>query len=105
MSGHNQFKPGDLALVIDASIESNLGMVVELIRKTSDSKITLPDGERVGNPEMKVCWVVVADGLVTTNKLKPEPFMVKYAAVPERCLMPLRGDFSHEQQKSREVLP
>lgn len=100
---HN-FKPGDLALVIDAAIESNLGMVVELIRKTSDSTITLPDGGKVGNPEMKVCWVVAADGLVTTNKLKPDPFKVKYAAVPERCLMPLRGDFAPEQQKSREVV-
>lgn len=99
----HQFKAGDMALVIGASIESNIGVVVELIRKTTDPVIRLSDGRRVNNPENEICWEVSADGLVTTNKLKTIPFKVKYAAAPERRLMPLRGDFATEQQKSREL--
>lgn len=99
----NQFKAGDLALVVSASHSDNLGKVVELVQFTTDEIIVLQDGGQVANPKMLACWEISAESLFATSKLRPEGFSTNRAAIPERNLMPLRGDFAPDQQKQNEV--
>jgi hypothetical protein len=85
------FKPGDLALVISGGF---MGETAELIR------FVLP-GE-----------VVVSPGTGKKYQFRPAAgiggwmcrFREEWAIKHEKNLMPLRGDFTHEQQKSREVV-
>jgi hypothetical protein len=89
--GH-QFKPGDLALVINHTYAPVVGTCVELISRhfvgpvdrtnPMDPGVYEKDG---GEP----VWVVSEDK----------------AIVWEKWLMPLRGDFAPEQKRAREVQP
>lgn len=100
---HN-FKPGDLALIINAQYAENLGKVVELLRFDNSEKIAIPEeGPRcyMPNPSLVDCWVVRGD-LVGHSTLRGAITCV-VGGCPQSCLMPLRGDFAPEQQKSREV--
>lgn len=99
----SKFKAGDLALIVRASIDENLGKVVELVGWSDESEIVLSDGGRVNNPSRLRCWEVSADQLIATSMLFPDGFTTKRGAVPEKNLMPLRGDFHTEREKSREV--
>lgn len=102
---HN-FKPGDLALIASSSkgISPNIGMAVELVMKLrTNDYFNLPDGRRAVNkgPE---CWMVEASGLFATT-IQAGPIDLGGISLVQEChLMPLRGDFNPEQQKSRKVL-
>lgn len=101
-----QFKPGDLALILGSSkgTSPNIGMAVELaIRLRTNDFFNLPDGRRCVNkgPE---CWMVEASGLVATTIQAGRKDLGGISLIEERHLIPLRGDFAPEQQKSREVM-
>ncbi|MBS7559948.1 hypothetical protein KHO49_16520 [Pseudomonas sp. RC4D1] len=101
----HQFKPGDLALIVSSSkgTSPNIGMAVELVIKlrTNDC-FNLPDGSRAVNkgPE---CWMVEAPGLSAMTLQAVHIDLGGISLVQERYLMPLRGDFTPEQQKAKEV--
>lgn len=102
----SQFKNGDLALIIgsDKGTSPNIGMAVELSLKLRTNDVfSLPDGRRAVNrgPE---CWVVEASGLLASAYNIGRADLGGIALVEERHLVPLRGDFQPEQQKSREVV-
>lgn len=99
----SQFKAGDFALVVSATQAENLGKVVELVRFANEEIIVLQDGGKVANPKMLACWEVAADALVATSVMRPEGFTTNRAAIPERNLMPLRGDFEPLQQQAKAV--
>ncbi|WP_312910969.1 hypothetical protein [Stutzerimonas nitrititolerans] len=87
---NNQFKPGDLALALSGHF---MGRAVELIRFVMPGDIvTSIDGKRsyVFRPSSGRPGWHVAVGEDSTIE-------------HERNLMPLRGDFQPERQKSREV--
>lgn len=101
----SQFKPGDLALIVGSSkgTSPNIGMAVELVIKLcTNDYFNLPDGRRAVNkgPE---CWMVEASGLVATTIQTGRIDLGGISLIEERHLIPLRGDFAPEQQKSREV--
>lgn len=101
----SQFKPGDLALIAgsDKGTSPNIGMAVELTLKLrKNDSFSLPDGRKAVNrgPE---CWVVQADGILAAVYNTCFMNLGGIALVQERYLMPLRGDFVPEQQKSQEV--
>lgn len=101
---HN-FKPGDLAMIVNARNADNIGKVVELVRFDSSEKIALPeDGPRSfsPNPTRIACWVVRGD--FAAHSTPRGAINCAVGACPQSWLMPLKGDFSPEQQKSREVL-
>jgi len=94
----SQFKSGDLALVVATKTGLNIGKVVTLDRM-------ILAGERIELDDMILN--VVEDGwLATGDLLASFPIgvkQVKQHGFRTKCLMPLRGDFAPEQQKSREV--
>jgi len=98
------FKAGDFALVVSATQAENIGKVVELVRFSNEEIIVLQDGGKVSNPKMLACWEVAADSLVATSMMRPEGFTTNRAAIPERNLMPLRGEFEPLQQHAKAVL-
>jgi len=95
---HN-FKPGDLALVVGFTKSSSLlGKVVEVSQRICPGHTFKgPDGMdrllRGTNP----CWIVVGENIVSIDGNRG------WAAVCEHNLMPLRGDFAPERQKSQEL--
>ena len=100
------FKPGDLALIASSSkgTSPNIGMAVELVIKLrTNDYFNLPDGRRAVNkgPE---CWMVEASGLFATTLQEGRVDLGGICLVQERHFMPLRGDFTHEQQKAKEAV-
>jgi len=103
---HN-FKPGDLAMIIGATkLTDQIGVVCELVQ-------FVRDGDEYQTPNNNLCqarlsaWIVVGDsvsGRYLERKTGKEVRTPGQALVSEKFLMPLRGDFAPEQQKSREVV-
>ncbi|UZZ12428.1 hypothetical protein NDO41_08115 [Ectopseudomonas mendocina] len=95
----NQFKPGDMALVIASAFQENNGCQVELVE-------FVPHGSMISsvlteqdfyNESGEGIWYVIGRVVNPQLELAGESFF------RERQLMPLRGYFEPEQQKAREV--
>ena len=106
---NNKFKPGDLAIITNARhATENIGRACELVAAIQPGQTYRePDGRLcTANPEIgEQGWLVVGADVVgrrlTEFGVVPTP---GHALVLERWLMPLRGDFQPEQQKSWEVM-
>jgi hypothetical protein len=98
---NNQFKPGDLALIVGANtLVQNIGKVVELSTFVRDSDIYVgPDGNVYRHSDAD-CWVVRGEGVQFWTE---EGVYDGFGLCEPRHLSPLRGDFQPERQKSREV--
>lgn len=90
----HQLKPGDPALLLIGVGPLGAGSVVELIKRIgAGTEVDLVGG---GKAECLECsWVF-------SHLHIPAPGM---AFAPERLLMPLRGDFIPDQQKTKEAEP
>lgn len=99
---HN-FKPGDLALIIKSiKRPENIGKACELLAfMVPGDRVEFEfNGRRViTHIGEKPAWLVAGDGVVGSNG------DVGFALVKPGNLMPLRGDFSPEQQKAKEAEP
>jgi hypothetical protein len=98
----HQFKAGDLAIIIGAfNVPSNIGKVCELVERLAPEQVSQwvdpNDGTRIQNATDHPGWVVIGDGLSSVFAT------AGWVLAVERHLMPLRGDFSPDLQKSREV--
>lgn len=98
---HN-FKPGDLALIADRRAgEANVGRVVLLIESLGSPAVYFWMGVEYRNTKGSQVWVIEVQG---------DPLETRHNTTATRgpiCeykLMPLRGDFTHEQQKAREAV-
>lgn len=88
----SQFKPGDSALLLVDIAHVLSGSVVELdSRWPAGTPMKLVGG---------VSGICAEDSWIFTHASIAAPGL---AFAPERLLMPLKGDFAPEQQKSREV--
>lgn len=95
----SKFKAGDLALVVGSDYPENNGCQVELVAfVTHGSHISSVRTEQdFHNVSGKGLWYVVGRVGNPSLELAGESFF-------EECqLMPLRGDFQPERQKSQEV--
>jgi len=98
----NNFKPGDLALIINSRNSENIGRVVTVtgFAKSGDFIPTEAGRTFVSRDDC-----IVVDGKIIVSK--PSSPEVKHTvskhAFRRGWLMPLRGDFAPEQTKSREV--
>lgn len=99
---NHQFKPGDLALITAAA---NFGRVAMIIYgHMGPDRIELPSGRFQLIPEGVMSWQIEAEGLVGTM-LNGRQVIVGCMAYSSKWLIPLRGDFTPEQQKANEVEP
>ena len=100
---NHQFKPGDLAILVQATREDNIGKTVELVRFSDDRWIEYgDDGRTADNWRLLRCWVI--NGEITTDQdFEGENITLSQAVAMECHLMPLRGGFFPEQQKAKET--
>lgn len=96
----SKFKAGDLAMLTDPD---NFGTTVELVSfHVGPHQINHPEGHFQTIPAGASGWIVRADAIVSKNILGDFSH-VRELAFREKWLMPLRGDFQSERQKSQEV--
>lgn len=98
----HQFKPGDLALVVACKIPELIGKVVELVEMIPAGGTTKTGDREWENKTNDAAWLVTGPGLLcltVKGNVEPDTF----TSIAERKLMPLRGDFQPERQKSQEV--
>ena len=100
---NNQFKPGDLALIVGAnSMFQNIGKACELIQLVEMGELyTAPNGVLYQHAD-SACWVVTGDGLCRWFE-DGSIEQSDWGLCEPRHLRSLRGDFQPERQKSREV--
>lgn len=100
---HN-FKTGDLALIVACPLVPVLvGRCVQLVECVGAGCDSFSSHGPWFNRGDSNAWVVEADGLVsltTGGSLVEHPC----CCIAEKYLMPLRGDFAPEQQKSWELI-
>lgn len=102
---HN-FKPGALALIINSGAPENIGKTVRLV------EFVAPHGDKfvregvMFGPRSQDTWIVESlDGSKSLFRgYIQRNIMVSSGPCRQKWLMPLRGDFTPEQQKSREVI-
>ena len=95
---HN-FKPGDLAII---TFGLNGGCCVSLISFHDKGRVILQNGMYTDAEGQE--WRVEGENLVARAGIDDSLIPVKDGLIHQKYLMPLRGDFTPEQQKSREVL-
>ncbi|KAA3536640.1 hypothetical protein FOM00_11935 [Pseudomonas sp. ST1] len=98
----NQFKPGDLALIVGAHMTpDNVGKVCELVEFLAQEQISTwrepHHGMVIQNGDVHAAWVVIGAGLASCFGLSG------WALVDQTHLMPLRDDSVRENQKSKEA--
>ena len=97
----SKFKAGDFALIVKGSASSiNVGRTVRLIECLGAPAIYDWDGRQYKNTRRVAIWVIEVDGKPLVDRFGG--YQTK-GPICEDKLMPLRGDFQPEQQKSREV--
>lgn len=105
MSPNHKFKPGDLALIVNTvRTPEYIGKTVELVEfQRQGNYYQGPKRERLRAEGD--AWLVKGDlsgSFTHMGRITPTPGI---ALVREKHLMPLRGDFTPEQQKAKEVEP
>lgn len=100
---NHQFKAGDLALIVGArKCPQNIGLTCELVEFLEVGQVSAwrdpADNRPVVNGADAPCWLVVGDGLASGIEQTTGACLVLRPHI-----MPLRGDFAPELQKSREV--
>lgn len=99
-----QFKPGDLAVIIGAnSLTQNIGKRCELREFVRDGDMYVAPNGVVYQHQDVPCWTLVGDDLVAV--VGDEVVSIGFGIHEPRHLMPLRGDFTPEQQKAKEAEP
>lgn len=98
---HN-FKPGDLAILKSSVAEHLIGSVVELVSYVGSEFQIEYDGAEIFNPERHRIWWVNLPSGQTFDSIARGP--VSDGLCGEHRLMPLRGDFTPEQQKAKEAV-
>jgi hypothetical protein len=103
---HN-FKTGDLALIINSGDPINIGRTVRLVEFiAAHGESFTHEGVHFGSREVDTWIVETLDGSKTlASGYIQRTIMVSSGPCRQKWLMPLRGDFAPEQQKTREAEP
>jgi len=93
----SRFKAGDLALIVGCDYaSSNIGKCVELVMLVQSNEEYSFGGLDVINANNCPVWIVVGD----VNGVAGSPGWIQKA---EQNLMPLRGDFQPESERTAEL--
>lgn len=97
-----QFKQGDLALIVDCKVPELIGRTVELVRQVDAGGSFETEKNIWINLSEGPAWLVSGDGLI---RMDPAGGMhgCEWTLIADRKLIPLRGNFQPERQKSQEV--
>jgi len=102
---HN-FKSGDLALIVGSSCSENIGKTVRLAEFIPVGGVPVVSGEFY-TPRLHASWIVeTPDGtpsLIVPRERTGALEKICVGVCRQSWLMPLRGDFTPERQKSLEV--
>ncbi|HFH2966647.1 hypothetical protein [Pseudomonas aeruginosa] len=97
----SKFKAGDIALVIGSR---NFGRCVDLIsRHVGPCRVEVTGNRWVIVPDGVPAWLVTAKDMEAQMTMSGRIVKTDEVVISEVKLVPLRGDFQPEQQKSREV--
>lgn len=103
---HN-LKPGYPALIVGAfRSPRNIGKTCELVEQLAagqSSNWTSPEGCRVRSSDYREAWIVIGEGVEGWSDSPAWADSSGWALVDPKHLMPLRGDFAPERQKSQEL--
>jgi hypothetical protein len=100
----SQFKSGDVALIINSINEENIGRVVTVAGiAVQGQRIDQEDGAYVIS-DIDGMVIVEGDIVVSAEWLPTHKTVVRTHVFRPNFLMPLRGNFQPEQQKSLEVV-
>ena len=99
----NQLKQGDLALIVGAfGMTQNIGKECHLVQFVQTDEVFIaPNGDKCQHGDVPA-WIVCGEGLCTSFEVGDIEHG-NWAVCAPKHLMPLRGDFAPEQQKSREM--
>ncbi|AVD85980.1 hypothetical protein [Pseudomonas sp. SWI44] len=103
---HN-FKPGDLALIVNSAAPENIGKTVRLVEFiAAHGTPFIREGVRFSPREMATWIVETPDGSKTlVGGYIQRTIMVSSGPCRQKWLMPLGGDFEPQQQKAKEAEP
>jgi hypothetical protein len=104
----SEFKAGDLALIVGSrhKVSPNIGKSVELVKVIKNGEeFDCPDGKSRRSGVGFDAWLVEGEGLISHSIAHGWRYAGGIALIEERYLMPLRGEFQPEQQKSKEEEP
>lgn len=90
-------KPGDLAIVIKAMHQQNIGRVVKVVRYSQETPFDLPCGCHVPSFENSDDWVIRAENGPFFHSGCPHG----YATILDEALMPIRPDSTEPQEERR----
>ncbi|VVO93187.1 hypothetical protein PS732_02466 [Pseudomonas fluorescens] len=97
----NNFKPGDLAMIVDSRARhANVGRVVSLIESLGSPSVYFWEGVEYRNTTLSQVWVIEVHGEPLEARRKVH---VMRGPICEYKLMPLAGDPFIEQQKAKEA--
>lgn len=98
----HQFKPGDLALIVDCKVPELIGRAVELVRQVDAGGSFETEKNIWINLAGVPAWLVSGDGLI---RMDPVGGLhgCKWTLIAAHKLMPLRGYSQPERQQSQEV--
>lgn len=102
----SQFKVGDLALVVRCKqVPENIGRVVELVQYLTPGDLYVAPSNGETRYSQGYGWLVVGNvkGMGLNHGDGMVFFEEGHALFRETSLMPLRGDFAPEREKSSEV--
>ncbi|OJT50035.1 hypothetical protein [Pseudomonas moraviensis] len=103
----SNFKPGDLALIINSAAPKNIGKTVRLVEYIAPNCGSFMHEGVCFKPREVPTWIVESlDGSKSLfgGYIQFE-IMVRSGPCRQQWLMPLRGDFTPEQQKAKEAEP
>jgi hypothetical protein len=100
----NQFKPGDLALIVGANeLYENIGKQCQLVQcVTKGEYFTAPDGKVYEHDDMD-CWVVICPGILSWFE-GGEIIKSFWGICEPRHLMPIKGTETPQLEKQKEVV-
>lgn len=99
---HN-FKSGDQVIIIGANtLTQNIGKQCELRELVVEGQCYVAPNGEVYEHKGSPCWTLVGEGLLAI--VEGELVEFGFGCHEPRHLMPLKGEFEPEQQKSLEVM-
>lgn len=101
----SKFNPGDICILISAKCEQNVGKVVTVVEDLGVIEEIEWEGVNYKAPKPMHVVIIECDSMLRTSisaQISGAKPNLHRGPVPSWRLMPLRGDFAPERQKSQE---
>lgn len=102
----SKFQPGDSAIIISGRLSFNIGKQVELVlADCTKGEVINPHDNTTWINDGCSSWFVMAEKLQFSYDTGNELDFANCILVSESSLMPLKGDFTHEEEVHENTLP